>query len=212
MKITHFETFSPDKILARLKKTPLRGYGGVEIYLDASLELVEGADPGSFVPAQRYVLESDIRNIKVLQDALLALNLDIFGLRGGVRFHINPSEEEPVHLIPPIIEESSEPGGETVLLINDGMHRLYTARKVGREVSVILARNVPRQYPYYAYALSNGWSSVEELDELPDGYLRKSYRDPTSYRSLFRDFNAVLPGVQKQRRKTDPPHLHEGEL
>lgn len=67
-----------------------------------------------------------------------------------------------------------------------------------------LVRNVPPEYPYYAYALEKGWGEVEELDELPDNYLKKAYRDPRNYKALFRNFNELFPGIQKQRKKSNP--------
>jgi hypothetical protein len=48
---------------------------------------------------------------------------------------------------------------------------------------------------------------VEELAELTEGYQKKAYRNPENYKALFRDFNAVFEGVQKQRARTNPAHL-----
>ena len=93
------------------------------------------------------------------------------------------------------------------VLINDGIHRVYAARKRGRKINVVLARNVPSEYPYYAYALEDGWAQVRELAELQEGYQKKEYRNPENYKALFRDFNAVFEGVQKQRPLTNPAHL-----
>lgn len=210
MKITRFETFPAQELLVRLKRTPLRGYGGLEIYRDASLELLEAVDPEVLVPAQRYILQSDFRNIELLYHTFLHESIDIFALYGGVLFWADGSGDEgdgPIPIIPPIVEESLEPDGRSVLLINDGMHRVYTARELGKKINIVLVRNVPREYPYYAYALPHGWNDVSELVELPDNYEKKSYRDPGNYKSLFRDFNAVLPGVQKQRKRSNPSHL-----
>jgi hypothetical protein len=120
---------------------------------------------------------------------------------------MDAASEAPVPLLPPVIEESREPDGRTVLLINDGIHRVFAARKLGRRINVVLARNVPAQYPYYAYPLDSGWAGVEEIDQLTDGYKKKDYRIPDNYKSLFRDFNAVFEGVQKQRKRTNPADL-----
>jgi hypothetical protein len=106
-----------------------------------------------------------------------------------------------------MIEESIEADGRKVLLINDGIHRVYAARKRGRPLNVVLARNVPPEYPYYAHALPDGWAQVEELAELSEGYQKKAYRNPDNYKALFRDFNEIFEGVQKQRPKTNPDHL-----
>jgi hypothetical protein len=37
------------------------------------------------------------------------------------------------------------------------------------------------------------------LDSLPPGYQKKAYRHPQDHRALYRDFNELLPGVQKRR-------------
>jgi hypothetical protein len=63
---------------------------------------------------------------------------------------------------------------------------------------------MPIVYPYYAYALGGGWSEVAVVEKLPDGRRRKEYRNPENYRALFRDFNAVFPGVQKDRGYVNP--------
>ena len=76
-----------------------------------------------------------------------------------------------------------------------------------RKINVVLARNVPPEYPYYAYALSDGWAHVEELEELREGYQKKEYRNPENYKALFRDFNEIFEGVQKQRPRSNPAHL-----
>lgn len=208
MKISRYETIPNKGLLARIATTRLRGYGGYPIYENAQLELVEGMDPRELVPAQRYVLESDFNNIEALYESFLTVDVNIFALRGGLLFWTEDSGDDPIPLIPPIIEESLEPNGKQVLLINDGMHRVYTAMRLGQPINVIVARGVPTEYPYYAYALEGGWGDVEELEELPDNYVKKAYRDPGNYKSLFRDFNAILPGVQKQRKKSNPTHLN----
>jgi hypothetical protein len=84
------------------------------------------------------------------------------------------------------------------------MHRCYAARSLGLPISVVTVRNMPIVYPYYAYALGGGWSEVAAVEKLPDGRRRKEYRNPENYRALFRDFNAVFPGVQKDRGYVNP--------
>jgi hypothetical protein len=205
MRILKYETFSEQELLDRLKRTRLRGHGQPEIYATAALELAP-ADPASLTPAQRYVLLPDLNSILSLYEQFERAGIDIFALRGGLLFW-RDEEEGPIPLIPPVIEESLEPGGRRVLLINDGIHRVYCAKKLGKPINVVIARGVPAEYPYYAYALVQGWDEVTELAELPDGFQKKEYRDPLNYKALFRDFNAVLPGVQKQRKRSNPEHL-----
>lgn len=205
MRILRYETFSEQELLDRLKRTRLRGHGQAELYAGATLEIVR-ADPESLTPAQRYVLLPDLNSILSLYEHFEREGIDIFALRGGLLFW-RDEEEGPIPLIPPVIEESLEPDGRRVLLINDGIHRVYCARKLGKPINVVVARGVSEEHPYYAYALPGGWSEVTELAELPDGFQKKEYRDPENYKALFRDFNAVLPGVQKQRKRSNPEHL-----
>mgnify|MGYP005857829339 FL=1 len=198
MKITRYELLPEAELLDRLRRTRLKGFGQPEVYRDAVLEIVEQADTDTLTPAQRYVLADGVACIVELHRAFQAAGVDIFALRGALLFwtpDMDADSDPPVPLLPPVIEESREPDGRTVLLINDGIHRVFAARKLGRRINVVLARNVPAEYPYYAYPLAAGWAGVEEIAELTDGYKKKDYRIPDNYKSLFRDFNAVFEGV-----------------
>lgn len=209
MQIVKYELVSEAELLGRLKRTRLRGYDRAEVYRDATLEIVD-ADPSRLTPAQRYVLTDGVEAILEVADAFQPLGIDVFSLRGALLFWpagTDPDRDPAIPFLPPVIEESVERDGTTVLLINDGIHRVYAARKRGRNINVVLARNVPREYPYYAYALTDGWSQVEELSELKEGYQKKEYRNPENYKALFRDFNEIFEGVQKQRARSNPAHL-----
>ena len=206
MRILSVEPFGRDELLARLRRTRLRGFDGARPYADADLE-VAAIDPERLAPAQRYVLKGGVAQATRLRAALRGHGVDPFALDGGAYFRTDEDPEELVPLIPPIVEESREPDGRTVLIVNDGIHRVYAARGAGAPVSVVVARGVPAEFPYYAYALPGGWADVEELDELRPGYQKKEYRDPERYKALFRQFNEVFPGVQKQRARTNPEHL-----
>ncbi len=108
-----------------------------------------------------------------------------------------------IPLTSPIIEESTTPTGDKIWLISDGMHRIYTARKLGIPINIILVQNVPPQYPYYAYPLANGWNEVIELTEIPKGFHKKTYREK-NYKDLFRNYNEIFPGIQKRRTSSHP--------
>ncbi len=208
MKIQKYELLPEAELLARLKKTRLRGFDRAEVYRDASLE-VSTVDTNDLTPAQRYVLADGVQTILDVADAFAPLGIDVFALRGALLFWPEGADaaEAPIPFLPPVIEESTEADGRKVLLINDGIHRVYAARKRGRDLNVVLARNVPADYPYYAYALPDGWAQVEELAELTEGYQKKAYRNPDNYKALFRDFNEIFDGIQKQRPRTNPGHL-----
>jgi len=208
MQITKYDLLAEAELLSRLKRTRLRGFDQAEVYRDATLEVVE-ADPESLTPAQRYVLQEGVQAILDVADAFEPRGIDVFALRGALLFWPEGSDPDgpPIPFLPPVIEESIERDGKKILLINDGIHRVYAARKRGRKLNVVLARNVPVEYPYYAYALPEGWAQVDELAELQEGYQKKEYRNPENYKALFRDFNEIFEGVQKQRPRSNPAHL-----
>lgn len=207
MKILKYELINPPSLLASLQQTRLMGHGQHSIYCNATLSLQEAIDPNILVPAQRYVLESDFHRIESLYTSFLQEDMDIFSLTGGLWFWQAESDTEPaegpIPLTPPIVEESLESDGKKIWLISDGMHRVYTARKLGKRINIILVQNVPAVYPYYAYPLTQGWEKVMELATLPDDFQKKVYREE-NYKALFRNYNEVLPGIQKQRKRTNP--------
>jgi hypothetical protein len=209
LKILSVHPFDRRELLAAIGRTRLRGFGGVRPYENARLELVPAVDSDALTPAQRYVLRPGVQRILAVRDALLDHGLDFFALDGGAYIHTADQPDEPVPVIPPVVEESVEPDGARVLIINDGLHRVFAARSLGLPISVVVARGVPAEYPYYAYALPGGWAEVTELDELPETYQKKNYRQPDNYKALFREFNEVFPGVQKQRRQSNPSHIRE---
>ena len=66
---------------------------------------------------------------------------------------------------------------------------------VGARIAVVTVRDVPQ--PYYAHPLAGGWADVLELDRLTERFVRKAYREDRD--ALYRDYNAVFPGVQATR-------------
>jgi hypothetical protein len=207
LRVLSVEPLEPAEVLARLRGTRLRGFGGAQPYAKASLTLARATDPAELAPAQRYVLKAGVERIIELRQALLRHGVDLFALDGAVFVRTSESPEEIVPVIPPIVERSREPDGREVLIINDGLHRVFAARSLGLPITTVLVQGVAPEYPYYACALPGGWSEVAQLDELPDGFQKKTYRIPGNYKALFRDFNAVFPGVQQERKKSNPRHL-----
>jgi hypothetical protein len=207
VEILSVRRFDRDELLSALRETPLRGFDNARLYANATLELASAADTDALTPAQRYVLKPTLHRLLELRDALLAYGIDVFALDGGAYVHTSDDPHEAIPILPPIVEETLEPDGRSVLLINDGLHRVCAARSLGLPISVVVARGVPSEYPYYAYALPRGWAELEQLGELPDEYQKKEYRLPDNYKALFREFNTVFPGVQKQRKQSNPDHL-----
>ncbi len=207
LRVISVETFDREELLERLRRTRLRGFDKAQPYAKATLTLSPETDPAALAPAQRYVLKAGVARILELRSSLLEHGIDIFALEGGAFVRTSEAPEESVPVIPPIVEESQEPDGRVVLIINDGIHRVFAARSIGLPITTVIARAVPPEYPYYACATSGGWSEIKELEELPDGFEKKAYRMPENYKALFREFNEVFPGVQKERKKSNPSHL-----
>ncbi|HEX4466185.1 MAG TPA: hypothetical protein VH025_03285, partial [Solirubrobacteraceae bacterium] len=148
LELLSVERFDGAELLRRLGETRLRGFEGAQPYRQATLELAAAFDPELLAPAQRYVLRPGIERILELRTALLEHDIDVFALDGGVLVRTSAEPDELIPVIPPVVEESREPDGRLVLLINDGIHRVFAARSLGLPVSVVLARGVPAEYPY----------------------------------------------------------------
>lgn len=207
MELIEVQPFGAPYLAERIRQTPLRGYDQARLYADAEIAIRRHVSTEDLAPAQNYVLRDGVERALALRDALRRHDLDLFDLDGGawVRTDNDPGRRIPV--LPPVVEESREPDGTVVTLVSDGLHRVFAARSVGSAISVLSVRAVPPEYPYYAYPVEGGWRAVLELDELREGQQKKNYRQPDSYKALFRDYNAVFPGVQEQRKKTNPAHL-----
>src|SRR3989344_5278961 len=211
MRVIRYLKMTEDELVAQLRKTRLRGFDHPLVYEHCDIWIEESVliDP-CLVPPQRYVLTGTIQDILTLHSEFKRRGEDIFRLRGALFFWLEGMDfatDLPIPLLPPIAEESYEKDEKCVMLINDGMHRVMAAREVGERVNAVFVKGVPRQYPYYAYGFQGGWSQVRGFDELPDVFQKKDYRDPTNYKALFRDFNAVFPGVQKTRKQSNPTHI-----
>ena len=202
MQVLSVEPIAAADLLAGLQRVPLRD-GVARPYATARLAL-EVVDTDTLAPAQNYVLASGVERVLRLREALEPFDVDPFALLGGVWLTTSAGR---VPLLPPVVEESLEPDGTTALLVADGLHRVSAARSTGLPLTVVLVRGVDAGMPYYAFPLVEGWDGVEVLDALPEGRQKKAYRQPQSYKALFRDFNAVFPGVQEQRAQTNPAHL-----
>ena len=211
MKVIRYLKMTEHELEVQLRQTRLRGHGQPLVYEHCGISIDEATliDP-VLVPPQRYVLSGTVRDILALHEQFKRRGEDIFRLRGALFFWLEGMDIStvlPIPLLPPIAEESYEKDGKCVMLVNDGMHRVVSAHRIGDRVNTIFITGVPREYPYYAYGFQGGWANVVEFEELPDVFEKKDYRDPTNYKALFRDFNAVFPGVQKTRKQSNPAHI-----
>jgi hypothetical protein len=201
MNITRIERFGVDELFAALRRVTLHERPLSLPYARADLTLLEAFSPDALVPAQRYVKKSELAKIARLAAALAAHDVDLFGLRGFVRFWTADGPDEGMDLLPPVVECSREAAGPCVKLINDGMHRVYSARAARRPVTVVYVAGVPDDTPYYAFPNPAGWSGVEEIEEISEQYAKKHYRlEP--HRSLYRDFNTAFRNATGFRART----------
>jgi hypothetical protein len=190
MKITRVERFGVEDLFAALRRVSLYQQPANLPYARADLTLLQSFPTDELVPAQLYVKRGEIAKIEALAKALRDHDVDLYGLRGYVRFWTHDGPEEGMDLLPPVVECSREESGY-LKLINDGMHRVYSARRAGRPITVVYAAGVPEETPYYAFPNPDGWASVTEVDEISDSLVKKNYRREP-HRALYRDFNSAF--------------------
>jgi hypothetical protein len=207
MEVLSYEHFGVGDLIARLRRVRLQGFGRPLVYAHADLALVRGVDPDDLAPAQNYVLSPRLDAIASLRTALAERSIDLFALDGWAMITTDAAPQERIPVLPPIIEVSTEPDGRVVWLINDGIHRVAVARRLGLTLDIVLASKLPPEYPYYAFPRETGWEGIDVMEELPDVYEKKSYRRPSNYQALYRDFNEVFPGVQELRKQSNPDTL-----
>jgi hypothetical protein len=193
-----------EELLSALRGVRLRD-SEVQPYANARLRIAR-VDPEALSPAQNYVLEEGVARVHALRTALAGHGVDPFELHGGLWLGVAGLPDR-IPLLPPVVEQSTEADGRAHLLVSDGLHRVFAARQAAEKINVVLVEGVDEQWPYYAYPVEGGWSGVEVLAELPEVRQKKEYRWPSNYKALFRDYNALFPGVQVQRRSSNPKTL-----
>ncbi len=148
------------------------------------------------IPAQRYVLASGLNKVQRLKWELDKFGVDLFNLDGYVTIKTNESTD-PIDVLPPVVEACKEASGVTSYIINDGMHRMYTARLEWQHPQVIFIENVPEHLPYYAYPIPEGnWNEVKIIaeDVIPKNFIKKWHRIENN-KALYRNFNSAFNNV-----------------
>jgi len=196
MRIKEIMHHSEDELISRLREVRLLKKPEILIYKDCIITL-ERISTAWLYPTQRYVLLQELEKVRNLQWSLKERGCDMFSLNGFLELWID-GKDQPITLIPPVVEESIEANGSVVVLINDGMHRLYLARHQWVIPQVVYIRGIPKEYPYYAYPNPKQWEDIEVIDELPPGYIKKWHRI-ADYHSLYRDFNSAFSSVGAPR-------------
>lgn len=205
LEITSYTHYSFYELKDKLKQVKLRGFNQIPIYEYSSITYHTELDvdlDSFFLPAQNYVLADKVKRLVALYYLFQEKGINIFDLNGYIEFDMvdNGVLSSGIPLLPVVAEWD---WAERRTLLNDGMHRAYTAnllKDVIPSFGFVHIFEVPREYPYYAFPIKQGWKAVEEIAFLTDDYKKKEYRLPgDKYKELFRDFNAVFPGVQVKR-------------
>jgi len=192
MDIEHIERHSVEELLANMRKVGMLTNPSLRVYENSTIELAT-MHTDEIAPAQRYVLVQEIMKVRELRWALAEHGVNLFKLDGYVTIRLK-GYDDPIDVLPPVIEESVEADGSIVKILNDGMHRVYLARMERSPIQVVYVRDVPKEYPYYAFPLVNGWNDVEIVQDLPEGYIKKWHRIK-NYKTLYRDFNTGFQNV-----------------
>lgn len=192
MQIERVERHGVDELVANMRRVSMLTRPDEMPYRDARIELVT-LHTNDIAPAQRYVLSQELVKVRDLRWALREHDIDLFRLDGYLTLWIE-GYDDPIDLLPPVVEQSVEADSTVVNILNDGMHRVYLARMERSPIQVVYVRDVPKQFPYYAFPLVNGWNDVEIVSELPEGYIKKWHRIK-DYKSLYRNFNSGFRNV-----------------
>lgn len=192
MIIKKVERHSKAELMDNMRKVGMLTNPEVKVYGDSLIEL-ESLHTNDIAPAQRYVLTHELMKVRDLRWELHEHGVDLFKLDGYATIWLD-GYDDPIDVLPPVIEQSAEADGTVVKILNDGMHRVYLARMERTPIQVVYVRNVPKEYPYYAFPLVNGWNDVEIVQDLPEGYVKKWHRIK-NYKSLYRDFNTGFQNV-----------------
>ena len=192
MDIQRVEHHSVEELISNLRRVSMLKDPEARLYENADIQLLP-VYTDNIAPAQRYVLTKEIIKVRDLRWALQEHGYDLFKLDGYLTIRLE-GYDDPIDVLPPVVEQSTEADGNVVMILNDGMHRVYLARMERTPIQCIYVQNIPEQYPYYAYPLVNGWDDVEIVQDLPDGYIKKWHRIK-NYKTLYRDFNTGFQNV-----------------
>ena len=193
MKIKSVRRFDVQELIGRLKNLTMLEDENLYPYRDAYIS-VERICVEELHPPQRYVMKSELTKVRELKWALEEHGVDLFNLDGFVRILLE-GREEPVDVLPPVVEEIIERNGRITHVINDGMHRIYMAYLEWVIPQVVYVRGLPKSVPYYAYAIpERDWTKIELLEEIPKTYIKKWHRIEKN-KTLYRNFNSVFTNV-----------------
>ncbi len=225
MEIANLKLHPFSELIARLRNLTMLADKSMKPYEEALITHLPVPNPYNLlVPAQRYVLASELRKVIELDFAMRNHGINIFNIPskildpngpiagpashanrlGFIEFDVcafSPDLKESwqtITLLPPVIEYTTESNGVSNNLINDGMHRCFMGIQYSMVIGTVMIRNP--KVPYYAYPLSGGWSDVKMVDTISDTAFKKFHRFE-NYKAYYRDFNSVFTNVGGPRGK-----------
>jgi hypothetical protein len=196
MRVTKVQHFSPEELIKRLRKVTMLKRPDVYPYKDSFISL-ERVSTNYLSTSQYYILVDELKKVRDLKWALQEHGIDIFNLKGYIKFWLE-GRDFPMDLLPPVVEESIESDGSVINIVADGLHRIYMARLEGIIPQVVFIRGIPKDFPYYAYPIAEGWNKIVIVEDLPEGFLKKWHR-VENYESLYRNFNSAFDNVGAPR-------------
>lgn len=192
MKIVKVEKHGSGELIERLRRVSMLTNPEIFIYRESIVSL-EKIRTEFLSPPQSYILSAELQKVRNLRWQLKEFGVELFSLDGYVSVYLE-GYEEPVDVLPPVVEESVEQDGSVHNIICDGMHRVSLARMEWVIPQVVFIRGIPRDKPYYAYPVPGGWSQVVTREDLPEGFIKKWHRIK-EYKTLYRDFNSAFTNV-----------------
>jgi hypothetical protein len=204
-------TRSAGELCEKLRQVTLRG-GKVQPYLNSFIS-IETIDPLHLSLAQRYVLIAELKKIENLRwDIQKEYGWDILRLNGYLKvgYYADGAETAPrrdgsipisqtIDVLPPVCEEWVDFRGKPHIIVSDGAHRVFLAYQMGLPLNIVYVRGVNKSYPYYSYPIPTGFSEVEILDKLEDGYIKKFHVMKES-KVAYRDYNSQFENIGDSRK------------
>lgn len=172
----------------RLKNAKLEQAGDLDLfeYQNAEIGLAD-LTMHDFLPCSYYALRSRLEFQREYRERLLSdLNLDLFRVPGIAYIK---DGENVFGLVPPFVERYKEENGESVSVLQDGVHRFMLSAELGIKIRCILINNINCDRRYLPYAYPNLWEELKLVDEIPD--IKKRYRREQKY-SFMRPLSSVF--------------------
>lgn len=192
MKIVDVKMHGVKELVEKMRRVSMLTDPEIFIYRDSYISL-EKIRAELLSPPQSYILSSELQKVRNLRWQLREFGVELFRLDGYATVYLEGCDE-PVDVLPPVVEESVEMDGTVHNIICDGMHRISLARMEWFIPQVVFIRGIPGDKPYYAYPVPGGWSQVVVREDLPDGFIKKWHRIK-EYKTLYRNFNSAFVNV-----------------